>query len=72
MALWPDQAAGAPELEVGRGVQEGGAEFVLEALQAVVPGGDALVARQEVVLDLLVAVDVRQEVQALLMRKYRV
>jgi hypothetical protein len=56
----------APQLEVGRGVQEGLAELILQALQAVVPGGDALVAGQEVVLDLLVAVDVGEEVAALL------
>ena len=50
------------KLEVGGGVQEGVAELVLQLPEAVIPGRDALIARQEVVLDLLIAVDVTQEV----------
>ena len=43
-------------------MQEGVAELVLQLPEAVVPCGDALVARQEVVLDLLIPVNVTQEV----------
>lgn len=50
------------QLEVWRSVQEGLAELVLQPLQAVVPGRDALVACQEVVFYLLVPMDVSQEV----------
>ncbi len=50
------------KLEVRRGVQESVAELVLQLPEALVPGRDALIARQEVVLYLLIPVDVTQEV----------